>query len=427
MEAGAAPSDDRLAEHYQALLDVCESIATHHDLSSLCRDLARRLPAVAPFDFIGLILHDPLKSAMKVHVLETAAVRRLTTKLDGLELPLEASASGWVWTHQRVLVIPSLAEETRFAVGMAALKEIGVQSVCLFPLTTAVRRLGAIGFGSRSVRAFEDNNLRILEKVAKQVAVAVDNVLHSASAEASQQALVRERDRLSLLLDITNAVVSHLDLCELLKEISSCLRRVMPHDLAGLALYDSAAGRLLAHVLDFPGNEEFAEAGTPIPLEGTPEGRAFTTRQTVLIKRLSLSEFLAEIVKRAATQGLRSGCAVPLIAHGRGLGTLSVVSLSEGAFSEDDAAFLGRVGAQVAIAVENALAYREIADLKDTLSKEKLYLEDEIRTAYNFEEIVGESAALRCTRASGPSSVRSTPSPPRPKSRRSAAGAPAAG
>ena len=395
MDAGSASPSENVAEQYQALLDVSESIAAHHDLSSLCRDLAQRLPAVAPFDFIGLILHDPAKNLMKVHVLETAAAQHFTTRLDGLELPIDESFSGWVWTHQQSLVIPSLAEETRFAMGMRALKEIGVQSACLFPLTTAVRRLGAIGFGSGEPHAFNSKDLSFLGKVAKQVAVAVDNVLHSASAGASQQALIRERDRLGLLLDITNAVVSHLDLRELLKMISTCLRRVIPHDLAGLALYDPDGGQLMAQVLDFPRNQDFVEAGAPIPLEGTPEGRAFTTRQTVLIKSLSLTEFPAEIVQRAAAEGLKSGCAVPLISHGRTLGTLSVVSLQEGAFSEDDADLLGRIGAQVAIAVENALAYREIADLKEKLNKEKLYLEDEIRTEYNFEEIIGESATLR--------------------------------
>jgi formate hydrogenlyase transcriptional activator len=189
--------------------------------------------------------------------------------------------------------------------------------------------------------------------------------------------------------------VSHLNLRELLKTVSVCLSRVIPHDLAGLALYDPTNERLLAHGLDFPRNQDFVEAGASIPLEGTPEGRAFTTRRTVLIKRLDLTEFPAEIVKRAAAEGLQSGCAVPLVAHGRPLGTLSVVSLRESAFTEEDADLLSRIGTQVAIAVENALAYREIDSLKDKLNKEKLYLEDEIRTEYNFEEIIGESGALK--------------------------------
>ncbi|RPH76257.1 MAG: GAF domain-containing protein, partial [Nitrospiraceae bacterium] len=182
-------------DRLRLLLEVSEAIVSHRDLSALFRDLAQRLPTVAPFDFIGLILHDPSKNVMKVHVLETAAAHHLNTRLDGLELPIEKSSSGWVWTHQQPLIIPSLDEETRFTTGMAALKDIGVQSVCLFPLTTAMRRLGAIGFGSLEPRAFGDQNLGLLGQVAKQVAVAVDNVLNFSSTEAAQQSLARERDR----------------------------------------------------------------------------------------------------------------------------------------------------------------------------------------------------------------------------------------
>jgi formate hydrogenlyase transcriptional activator len=173
----------------------------------------------------------------------------------------------------------------------------------------------------------------------------------------SAQELARERDRLHLLLEINNAVVSHLDLRDLLNEISTCLKRLIPHDLAALALYDPESCQLRAHVLSFSGKQDFAGPGTAIPWEGTPEGLAFTTRQTVLIRKLDLTEFPADIVKRAAAEGCRSGCAVPLILRGRPLGTLSVISLREGAFSEEDADLLSSVGAQVAIAVENALNY----------------------------------------------------------------------
>jgi formate hydrogenlyase transcriptional activator len=170
---------------------------------------------------------------------------------------------------------------------------------------------------------------------------------------------------------------------------------VVPHDLAGFALFDQDTQRLLAHALDFPSNQSFVETGHAIPLEGTPEGRAFTSRQTVLIRNIDTAEFPAEIMKRAKAEGLRSGCAVPLVSHGRVLGTLSVVSMREEAFSEQDAELLTQIGAQVAIAVENALAYKQIAQLKDKLTEEKLYLEEEIQTEYNFQEIVGESQTLR--------------------------------
>jgi len=235
----------------------------------------------------------------------------------------------------------------------------------------------------------------LLGQVAKQVAVAVDNVLNFAGAEAAQQSLARERDRLSLVLEINNAVVSHLELRKLLKAVSDCLARVLPHDLAWFCLYDPAAHQLQTHALDFPSNQDFAEAGDPIPLEGTPEGLAFTTQQAVLIRNLNLTEFPAEIIKRGAAVGLKSGCAVPLISHGRALGTLSVVSKQAEAFTDDDAKLLSWIGAQVALAVANSMAYQEISSLRDKLAKEKLYLEEEIQTEYNFEEIVGDSRALK--------------------------------
>jgi formate hydrogenlyase transcriptional activator len=187
----------------------------------------------------------------------------------------------------------------------------------------------------------------------------------------SESTLAHERDRLHMLLEINNAVVSHLDLKDLLKEISTCLKRLIPHDLAALALYDPESCQLLAHVLDFPGKQDFAGPGAVIPWEGTPEGLAFTTRQTVLIKKLDLAEFPADIVKRAAAEGCKSGCAVPLISRGRPLGTLSVVSLHEEAFSEEDANLLGGIAVQVALAVENALNYARARATERRFMKER--------------------------------------------------------
>src|SRR5678816_2113839 len=127
MDRQSASPSDSLAERYHALLEVTRAISSHRDLHELFRDLAQRLPTVAPFDFIGMSLHDPTTNLMKGYVdLETAATHRLITRLDGLELPIEESSSGWVWTHQQPLIIPSLAEETRFTMGMAALKDVGI-------------------------------------------------------------------------------------------------------------------------------------------------------------------------------------------------------------------------------------------------------------------------------------------------------------
>jgi len=392
MDRHSASPCETLAERYQALLEVSEAISAHRDLHELFRDLAQRLPRVVHVNFVALSLHDPVRNTMRLHTIQANVPADLA---GGHEGPLEESPAGSVWQTQLPILVPDLAEERRWPKATGHMKEDGTNSFCFVPLTTAVRRLGAMGFLSLQKEAYGETDLEFLQQVAKQVAVAVDNVLNFASAEAAQQSLARERDRLSLVLEINNAVVSHLELRELLKAISACLSRVIPHDLACFCLYDPATHQLRTHALDFPSNQDFAEAGDPIPLEGTPEGLAFTSQETVLIRSLSLTEFPAEIIKRGAAEGLKSGCAVPLISHGRALGTLSVVSMQEDAFTEDDAKLLSRIGAQVALAAANSMAYQEISSLRDKLAKEKLYLEEEIQTEYNFEEIVGDSRALK--------------------------------
>ena len=106
-------------------------------------------------------------------------------------------------------------------------------------------------------------------------------------------------------------MIAHLELRQLLKAISVSLSRVVPHDLAGFALFDHDTQRLSAHALDFPRNQDFVETGDAIPLEGTPEGKAFTSRQTVLIRNLDTAEFPAEIIKRAKAAGFGRGAVAP--------------------------------------------------------------------------------------------------------------------
>jgi len=163
----------------------------------------------------------------------------------------------------------------------------------------------------------------------------------------------------------------------------------MPHDVAGLALFDPAINKLRVTALESSADKHVFVENEIIDLEGTPAGLAFTTRQPVLS---GVGHSTDPVGKRA---GLKSGCTVPLVSHDRALGVLGVASFREHAFSDDDTELLNQVGKQVAIAVENALQFREIDALKNQLREEKLYLEEEIRTEYNFEEIVGHSPALK--------------------------------
>jgi formate hydrogenlyase transcriptional activator len=235
--------------------------------------------------------------------------------------------------------------------------------------------------------------------VANQVAVAVDNALNYETALASQQQVRRERDRVRLLLEVNNAVVSHLDLEDLFPAVSACLRRVVQHDGSALVLFDQAARRFRVQVLHFENNQSVIEEGQ---IESdccakSPSGIAMDTRKPAVFTQADLKKMCREwpTAQRLLDRGVKTFCSVPLLSHDRALGALNVGRDREDAFSPEDIELLSEVAKQVAIAVENAQAYRELAELKDKLAKEKLYLEEEVRTEHNFGEIVGKCPALR--------------------------------
>src|SRR3989442_633267 len=239
------------------------------------------------------------------------------------------------------------------------------------------------------------HTLEMPQQVAKQVAVAVNNALTSKSVQSHQQDLPRERDRLRLLLEVNNAVVSRLDLRDVFAATAASLRRVIPHVLASLYLYDPDNEVVSRHALDSPSGKGLLQEGFVGPIDSTPAGPAIRTGKPALFDEDDLKRLQSDVGRLLLEEGVKSGCCVPLKSHNRLLGTLNIASLHSGAFSQDDVDLLSQVANQIAIAVENALAYRQIEELKDKLNKEKLYLEDEIRTEYNFEEIIGESAALK--------------------------------
>src|SRR5437879_322639 len=382
-----------LAEQYQALLEVSEAIAVHRDLPSLFHDLVERLHHVVNFEYMRLLLHDPERDVMRLHTLETP--NQSCDALGCQELPVAESPGGWVWQHQQPLLVSDVEKETRFPRVTEVMRQQGVKSYCVVPLTTAQRRLGALGFGSLQEATYDGSALEFLPTVAKQVAVAVDNALNSQSVQSHQQDLARERDRLRLLLEVNNAVVSRLDVRDVFTPTAASLRRVIPHVLASLYLYDPDNEVVSRHALDSPGGKGLLQEGFVGPIDSTPAGPAIRTGKPALFDEDDLKRLQSDVGRLLLEEGVKSGCCVPLKSHNRLLGTLNIASLHSGAFSQDDVDLLSQVANQIAIAVENALAYRQIEELKDKLNKEKLYLEDEIRTEYNFEEIIGESAALK--------------------------------
>src|SRR5256712_5743729 len=216
-------------------------------------------------------------------------------------------------------------------------------------------------------------------------------------AQDPQAFLQRQNERLQLLLNLTSRITSNLDLREVLRAISANFREVMRCDGAGILLPGQEAGTFKLYAFDAPVSKGFAKEEVILTVpENDPGRRAFETMKPMVA---TVDEIGwpggGEGYRLAAAESVKSACFIPLVNRGRALGDLMIVRLTEGTFTAEDVDFLSQAAGQIAIRIENALAYREISELKDKLAQEKLYLDEEIRSDMDFEQIVGSSAELK--------------------------------
>jgi len=204
----------------------------------------------------------------------------------------------------------------------------------------------------------------------------------------------RKRAEEAVMLQLSGALLNNMDVRKLLAAISASINEVIPHDCATLGLYDEATGGLMVQFLG--DDDRGSQRGElRVPLDGSPHGEAYRTREPVLLERLHESHFSQETLRNLTALGMQSGCWVPLIHRGEAIGTLMVASRLQGAFTDREAKILSEVAGQVAMAVNNAQVFRQISELRDRLGQEKRYLEEEINLDNRFEDIVGESTGLR--------------------------------
>jgi formate hydrogenlyase transcriptional activator len=368
---------------YEALLEMADLMVLHRSLPELFLEMACRLRKVTAAEFANFSLHDPTKNVMRLHLWESNELLPVP-----LEVPVEDSPSGWSWQYQKPLVVSDLQSDSRFPPTLSILREKGLRSYCWLPLTTAQKRLGALGLGSTRVHAYSEKDMRLLPRIAELVAVAVENVL-------TREALQQEKERLQMLLEVNTTLVTNRELEKLFPAISGFMRRMIQHDYASVAVYDETANTLSLYALESPLTKGMTGKNTTVPVRETPAHQSLLQQEIKMFSREELEGVPSSFVGQMLEQGIQSYCSIPLVTRKGALGVLNLASLQKNAFGAHDVGLLKQVAAQVAIALDNARAYREIAELTDRLAKEKLYLEDEIRSELNFEEIVGDSAALK--------------------------------
>ena len=364
--ATVAETDPSTAARYESLIRISNSIRAHNEPEDLFGILVHELGKVIPFDAIAQF--DESSNKVNWHLGPTCRRKNCSAEA---ELDSGETLPRMVYRSQETVVLGTFDGDKRFPEFSRQMRENGLQSLCAFPLTTAHRRLGSLLIGSTQPNAYSPEEVRFCSLVADQIALATDDAVNF---QASQKA----QGRLELLLDLTNRVVSNLDLRDVLREISSQVRRVMRCDGVGIGLPSPEDGKLRVYALDLDKPGAPIEEGYEPPADDASV-RAFRTGETLIDSH----------------EGEKSVAHVPMTGRDGVVGILSLGTRQEGAFSEDDLAFLTQVARQLAIAIENARTFREVSDEKNKLALEKLYLEDELRSELKFEEIVGRSETLR--------------------------------
>jgi formate hydrogenlyase transcriptional activator len=313
---------------------------------------------------------------------------------EGLHIPIAGTPEEEAIRTGRTVLLRSVEELQKFTSPWVHYAiEHGLKSEYVNPLIVHGRTLGALGVASLREDAFTPDGARLLAEISGQIAIAVENALNFEKTRQAEQVAKHERDRSKLLLDINNALVSHLDLSELVRAVSSSLQPVVPNECVALAIYDSETDKLFAQAV--------SSVIRPMPEgiyydpEGTTSGATFKSGRPLYLPRPDYENFPSPVTHGFFKSGLKSLYSMPIAIHGRKLGVMSISSVREDAFSKDDQELFQQIANQVAIAAANALAVRDLEALKNKLAQEKLYLEDEIRNELNFDEIVGQSPALK--------------------------------
>jgi formate hydrogenlyase transcriptional activator len=370
-------NDERRSQ--EALLQVADLIVRQSTLPELSQELVRLLHRFFPFQAAGFCLHDSTKNVMQLIVCEGAGGS------NNAELPLEGTTCGWVMESQRPLLLADMRKETRFAVSLEVLKQMGAVSFCEVPLTTTQRRMGAMWLAGSNGHIYNDGDVRLLCQVGDWISLALQNVL-------TGSVLQRHNARLEALLDLSAAVIDGEDVDEVIAAILQKVQKAVQHDFIGVALHEEGTGSL--RIYDRASWENLQKRDSRQGgLFLAASDRSFLHGEARVRGRDELRSTRLEAL--AVDHDLESLASVPLISHRGALGVLLVGSRQSKAFLSQDLSFLRQAAGQISAVLENFLASRDVNRLNQTLRREKLYLQNEIRSVLNFDEIIGESPALK--------------------------------
>ncbi|MGA7854227.1 MAG: sigma 54-interacting transcriptional regulator [Candidatus Acidiferrales bacterium] len=379
-------------DRYRTLLDASSTLADQPTVKAVLHSLRDVLSSTSRLHGTELYVLDHDEESL--HVLEfdrdpDAPALKIGTKVSRI------GAAARVLEEQKPVFIPDTAQEMLKHPELAPFAaDVVGRSSYLFPVSAAQKRYGFLAATKVQGQEFVPEDVEMLRSLASHVAVALECALARDSAEAYQRQVVKERDRLRLLLEINNHIVSKLDINELFRSASASLRTYFHNDFTGFWLIDKQSNQLECVVLDFPSGNGSLTAVVTSELRDTDHEK-LRAHVPELLSVEEIELLPAAIVEKLQAEAISSMAIAPMVTAGGPLGVITMGSRKADNFGQEDLDLLSQISTQIALAVDNAIAYGRVTEARDRLEEERLYLESEIRSEYNFEDIVGKSAGLR--------------------------------
>ena len=299
-----------------------------------------------------------------------------------------------VLDEQKPVFVPDLSSEMLQHPDMAPFAaEVAGRSTYLFPVSTALKRYGILATPKLQGQQFAPEDVEMLSALASHVAVALECALARDTSELYHREVLKQRDRLSLLLEINNHIVSKLEAEELFQAVAGSMRQHLGNDLTSLWLFNKQSGSLERRFLDFPTGRGFLEK--VVVVEPTKLWSEWSHLRTPQFYSPCGADIPPALREACRAESILSAVLVPLSGSDGPLGLLTMCSRRANGFNEADRDLLSQIGTQTSLVLENALAYGRLRASRDDLEEQRLYLESEIDSEYNFEDIVGKSAAIR--------------------------------
>jgi formate hydrogenlyase transcriptional activator len=376
---------------YRTLLEVCGAIATQPNWKAALQSLRRLLSSVVAFDSVGLLLLSDNGNSVRL----TAFDR--DPEADefeiGTQVPHAGTAVGRAIDEQKPIYVPDVKTELSMIPQLAAKARLGSpHSSYIFPISISGKKLGALTFGIAQGGQFSPDDMELMTSVSSHVGVALGSTVASDAAELYQRQLARERDRLRLLLEINNQVVTQLDINELFRSASGSIRKYFANDFAGFWLIDKQSNQLECAVLDFPGGKGFL-ADIPAREVTDQELEKMRTRTPEIWSQQEIEKLRPAVLEHLKAESIVALAVAPLGTSNGPLGIISMGSKRTNNFGQEDLDILSQISAQISLALDNALAYGRVNASRNRLEDERFYLESEIRA--EFDDLVGTSPALR--------------------------------